>query len=84
MIVEAQENGARITEEKTQEAIASAQKILAKAEDAAKAERETMVKELKSDFGKLVATATATVSGKVLTDADHSTINEEALAAIEN
>ena len=84
MIAEAQESGARITEEKTQEAIASAQNILAKAEDAAKSERAQMVKELKSDFGKLVATATATVSGKVLTDADHATINEDAIATIEN
>jgi len=84
MIAEAQESGARITEEKTQEAIASSQKILAKAEEAATAEREIMVKELKSDFGRLVAAATATVSGKVLSDADHSAINEEALSAIEN
>jgi len=83
MIAEAKSSAANITEEKTQEAIASAQKILAKAEEAAKAEREQMVKELKADFGKLVATATATVSGKVLTDSDHKTINEDALAIIE-
>lgn len=83
MISEAKESGAKITEEKTQEAIASAQKILAKAEDAAKSEREQMVKELKGEFGKLVATATAAVSGKVLTDSDHKTINEDALAVIE-
>ena len=83
MISEAKESGAKITEEKTQEAIASAQKILVKAEEAAKAEREQMVKELKGDFGKLVAVATANVSGKILTDADHKSINEDALAVIE-
>lgn len=83
MISEAKTSAAHITEEKTQEAISSAQKILAKAEDAAKAEREIMVKELKGDFGKLVATATAAVAGKVLTDSDHQTINEDALAVIE-
>ena len=83
MISEAKTSAANITEEKTQEAIASAQNILAKAEEAAKADRDQMVKELKSDFGKLVATATATVSGKVLTDADHKSINEDALAVIE-
>lgn len=84
LIAEAQQSAANLTEEKSQEAISSAQKILAKAEEAAKAEREQMVKELKGDFGRLVATATATVSGKVLTDADHSKINEEAIAVIEN
>lgn len=83
MIAEAKESGVKITEEKTQEAIASAQKIMEKAEEAAKAEREGMIKELKGDFGKLLAVATSTVSGKVLTDSDHKAINEEALAAIE-
>ncbi len=83
MIAEAKESGAKITEEKTQEAISSAQGILAKAEDAAKSERVQMVKELKGEFGKLVATATAAVSGKVLTDTDHKAINEEALSVIE-
>ena len=83
MISEAQESAAKLGEEKTQEAIASAQRILTKAEEAAKADREQMVSELKADFGKLVATATATVAGKVLTDADHATINAEALNVIE-
>ena len=83
MISEAQDSAAKLGEEKTQEAIASAQRILTKAEEAAKADREQMVAELKADFGKLVATATATVAGKVLTDADHATINAEALNVIE-
>ncbi len=83
MISEAKDSAAQLTEEKTQEAIVSAQNILSKAEEAAAADRETMVKELKGEFGKLVAVATASVSGKVLTDQDHNAINEDALAIIE-
>jgi len=83
MIAEAQKSAANITEEKTQEAIQTAEKILSKAEQNAKNEREQMVRELKGDFGRLVATATAVVSEKVLTDADKAKINEQALASIE-
>ena len=83
MISEAKTSAANITEEKTQEAIASAKNILTKAEQAAQAEREQMVKELKGEFGKLVAAATVNVSGKVLTDDDHTRINEEALSSID-
>lgn len=83
LVAEAQESAAIMSEEKAQEAIASAQSILNKAEQAAKAEREEMVKDLKSDFGRLVATATQTVTGKVLNDSDRQTINEDALTIIE-
>ncbi len=83
LIEEAKASSAALTEEKAQEAIASAQNILSKAEEAAKAERATMVTELKKDFGRLVAATTTQVTGKVLSDADQKVINEEALSAIE-
>ncbi len=82
LIEEAQESASAISEQKTQEAIASAQGILAKAEEAAKAERAQMVTELKQDFGRLVAATTANVTGKVLNDDDNKRINEEAVASI--
>ncbi len=82
LIDEAKESAAALSATKTQEAIASAQAILAKAEEAAKAEREQMVAELKQEFGKLVATTTASVTGKVLTEEDNRRINEEAIASI--
>jgi len=84
LIGEAQESAAAISEKKTQEAIASAQNILAKAEEAAKAERSQMVAELKQDFGSLVSATTANVTGKILNDDDNKRINEEALIAIES
>ena len=84
LVEEAQESSAALSEQKTQEAIASAQGILAKAEEAAKAERAQMKAELKQEFGKLVAATTANVTGKVLNDDDNKRINEEALASIES
>ncbi len=83
LIDEAKDSAASLSEQKTQEAIASAQGILAKAEDAAKAERTQMVAELKQDFGRLVAATTASVTGKVLNDDDNKRINEEAVSSIE-
>ncbi|BDS07130.1 hypothetical protein NT6N_21700 [Oceaniferula spumae] len=83
LITEAKESAAAISEKKAQEAIASAQNILAKAEEAAKAERNAMQAELKKEFGRLVTATTATVTGKVLNDDDQKRINEEALATVE-
>ena len=83
LIDEAKESAANLSEQKTQEAIASAQGILAKAEEAAKAERSQMVSELKQDFGRLVAATTANVTGKVLNDDDNKRINDEAVASIQ-
>ncbi len=82
LITEAKESAAAISEKKAQEAINAAQQILAKAEEAAKAERKAMTAELKQEFGRLIATTTANVTGKVLTDVDQKRINEEALTAV--
>ena len=73
-----------MSEKKAQEAVASAQQILAKAEEAAKAERVAMTAELKKEFGRLVTETTANVTGKVLTDDDQKRINSEALASVES
>lgn len=83
MINEAKQGAAAFSEQKSKEAIASAQQILAKAEAAAKADRERLSGELKREFGRLVATTTAQVTGKVLTAEDQNRINEDALAKVE-
>lgn len=83
MIEEAKESATNLTEKKAQEAVVSAQNIIAKAEEAAKAEREQMAAELKSQFGRLVTSATTNVTGKVLNDDDQRRINEEALSTVE-
>lgn len=84
MIEEAKQGAHAFSEQKSQEAIAQAQQILAKAEAAAKADRERISAELKREFGRLVAATTSQVTGKVLTDADQKRINEEALAKVES
>jgi len=82
LINEAKESAASLSEKKAQEAIHAAQQILAKAEEAAKAERKAMTVELKQEFARLIATTTANVTGKVLTETDQKRINEEALAVV--
>lgn len=83
MINEAKQGAAAFTEQKAQEAIAQAQQILAKAEIAAKADRDRLSGELKREFGRLVAATASQVTGKVLTDDDQRRINEEALAKVQ-
>ena len=83
MVTEAKQGAATFTEQKAQEAISSAQQILAKAEAAAKADRERLVSELKGEFGRLVAATTSQVTGKVLSPDDQRRLNEEALAKVE-
>lgn len=83
LINEAKQGAAVFSEQKAQEAIASAQQILAKAEAAAKADRDRLATELKREFGRLVAATTSQVTGKVLTADDQKRINEDALAKVE-
>ncbi len=83
LINEAKESATALSEKKAQEAVASAKQILSKAEEAAVAERKTMAAELKKEFGRLVTSTTANVTGKVLNDDDRKRINEEALASVE-
>lgn len=83
MVTEAKQGAATFTEQKAQEAISSAQQILAKAEAAAKADRERLTAELKREFGRLVVATTSQVTGKVLTADDQKRINEDALAKVE-
>jgi len=83
LINEAKTSAAALSEQKAQEAISSAQQILAKAEAAAQAERAAIKAELKQEFGRLVAATTAQVTGKVLTSEDQSRLSQEALASVE-
>jgi F-type H+-transporting ATPase subunit b len=83
LINEAKSSATALSEQKAQEAIASAQQILAKAEAAAKAERAAIAAELKKEFGRLVTATTSQVTGKILTSDDQVRINQEALATVE-
>jgi F-type H+-transporting ATPase subunit b len=83
LVNEAKESAAILSDRKAQEAIASAQQILAKAEAAAKAERDLIKAELKREFGRLVTATTSQVTGKVLNTDDQKRINDEALTKVE-
>lgn len=84
LITEAKQGAAAFSEQKSQEATAQAQQILAKAEAAGNADRERISTELKREFGRLVAATTSQVTGKVLTADDQHRINEEALSKVGN
>ena len=83
LIQEAKAGAASFSEQKAQEAISQAQQILAKAEAAAKADRDRLNTELKREFGRLLASTTSQVTGKILTEEDQRRINEDALARVE-
>ena len=68
---------ARVREQETQKAIASAEQIVTKAREAAAMERAQMLAELKREVGRLVVQTTATVTGKVLTAEDQRRLADE-------
>jgi len=82
LIAEAKTSAANVREQKTQEAVAEAGSILAKAREASKLEHERLMGELKGEFGRLVVETTSKVTGKVLDDKDQSRINEETAGQI--
>ena len=78
MIDEARESSAHLAERKQQEAIAAAEQIVAKAQEASALEYEHTMAALKREVGRLVVDTTAKVTGKVLTADDQRRLQEEA------
>jgi len=78
MIDEARESSAHLAERKQQEAIGTAEQIIAKAKEAAALEHERQMQNLKRELGRLVVDTTAKVTGKVLTPEDQKRLQEEA------
>jgi F-type H+-transporting ATPase subunit b len=78
MIDEARESAGHVAERREQEAIASAEQILAKAHEASRLEHEKTMAELKRELGRLVVDTTAKVTGKVLNSDDQHRLQEEA------
>jgi F-type H+-transporting ATPase subunit b len=74
---EARSAAARVREQETQRAAATAEQIIAKAREAAAADRARMLAELKREVGRLVVQTTATVTGKILTPEDQKRLAEE-------
>ena len=77
LIEEVRASGDRLAEQKRQEAIAAAEQISLKAQEAMTLERDRLMAEMKRELGHLVIETTARVTGKVLTPEDHQRIYEE-------
>lgn len=77
MIEEARAVAAKLQEQESQKAIATAEHIMAKAREAAAADHARMLAELRREVGQLVVQTTARVAGKVLTMEDQRRLVEE-------
>ena len=78
MIDEARESAGHLAERKQQEAVTTAEQIVAKAREASAIEHERTMADLKRELGRLVVETTAKVTGKVLTADDQKRLQEEA------
>ncbi len=78
IVSEAETSASALTERRTQEAVAQAEALIAKARDAAARDRDQMMGELRREVGRLVVQTTAKVAGKVLTPEDQRRLQEEA------
>jgi F-type H+-transporting ATPase subunit b len=77
LIEEARAAAAQLREQETQKAINTAENIIAKAREAAAQDQMRMLAELKREVGRLVATTTANITGKILTPEDQQRLAEE-------
>jgi F-type H+-transporting ATPase subunit b len=68
---------AHVREQEMQKAVAAAERIVAKAREAAAQDHARMLAELKREVGRLVVQTTATVTGKILTPEDQRRLAEE-------
>jgi len=82
LIEEARAAAARVQEQETQKAIATAEQIIARAREAAAQDHARMLAELKREVGRLVVQTTATVTGKILTPEDQRRIAEETVRQV--
>ncbi len=82
LIEEARAAAARVQEQETQKAIATAETIITKAREAAAQDHARMLAELKREVGRLVVPTTATVTGKILTPEDQRRLAEETAKAV--
>jgi F-type H+-transporting ATPase subunit b len=84
MIEEAKAAAARLQEQETRKAAATAAQIIANAEKTAERNHDKMLTELKREVGRLVVTTTATVTGKILTPEDQARLAKETAEQLAN
>ena len=78
LLEEVRASGDRLADQKRQEAIAAAEQITLKAQEAIGLERDKIMVDLKRELGRLVVDTTTRITGKVLSPQDQEKINEEA------
>jgi F-type H+-transporting ATPase subunit b len=78
LIEEARSAAARLLEQETQKAVATAEQIISKAREAAEADHQRMLADLRREVGRLVVLTTAKVTGKILTADDQQRLAREA------
>lgn len=77
LIEEARAAAARILEQESQKAIATAEQIIAKAKEATAQDHDRMLTELRREVGRLVVETTSKVTGKILTPDDQKRLADE-------
>lgn len=77
MIDEAKETGKALADQKQNDAVQEAERIIAKAREATALEHERILSELKREVGRLVIETTSKVTGKILTADDQKRLSEE-------
>ncbi len=82
MIEEARTAVKSLQEKGSQQAIAEAEQIIAKAREATEIDRQRMLADLKREVARLVVDTTAKVTGKVLNSDDQRRLSEEAAREI--
>ena len=77
LVAEAREAAKRVKQFEARRAIAEAERIVAKAHEAATQEHTRMLIELRGEVGRLVTRTTAAVTGKILTPDDHRRLADD-------
>jgi F-type H+-transporting ATPase subunit b len=77
LIEEARGAAARVGAEETQKAVVAAERVLARAHEAAERDRALLLDEARREIGRLVVRTTAAVTGKILTAEDQRRLAEE-------
>ncbi len=78
----ARQTAAKLQAELTDKAAAEARTIIENAKQQAEMDTQREKESLKNEFARLVAQATAQVTGKVLSEEDHRAINAEAISKL--
>jgi len=82
IVADAREAARHLAEQESSRATVRGEQIVKRAHDTAERERTRLLSDVKQQAGRLIARATAIVTGKVLTDADQRRLAGEALKRI--